>query len=154
MSTHSLLTPAQHDANAKVVYDFWIGKGFTPAQAAGFVANADAEVSLDPTLIGDHGQAVGIAQWHPDRAAAIIKGCGIDVAKQTDLPSQLAAMWWELQHPEHHALALIQRTTTAYDAGATICRAFERSGLGAQPDIRGKKAQTWDNYFRALAMKK
>ena len=160
MSTVSKLTPAQHAENAKTVYGFWRGVGLSHAVACGFVANADAESSIDPTLIGDNGKAFGLHQWHMDRVALIrdggqgYKGCGIDVATQTDLPSQLRAALWELTHSEHHALGLIKATTTAYDAGATICRAFERSGLSAQPDKRGKAAQTWDTYFRALELKK
>lgn len=154
MSTHSLLTPAQHDANAVIAYSFWksVG-GFTHAQACGFVANHDAECSLDPTLVGDHGAAVGLGQWHSVRAAAILKGCGIDVAKQTDLSLQLRAMWWELQHVETNACAKIRATATAYDAGSAICQYYERSGLFAQRDARGKRAQTWGIYFAALALK-
>ena len=160
MSTVSKLTPAQRDANALEIYRFWVASGFSHVQACGMVANADAESSCDPTLIGDLGKAHGLHQWHDDRRILIRDGgqgykvCGIDLATQTDLPSQLRAALWELTHSEHHALGLIKATTTAYDAGATICRAFERSGLSAQPDKRGKAAQTWDTYFRALELKK
>ena len=159
MSTHSILTRAQHDANALEIYRFWVANCFSHVQACGMVANADAESSCDPTLVGDEGKAHGLHQWHDDRRILIrdggegYKGCGIDVATHLDLVSQLRAAAWELAHSEHHALGLIKATTTAYDAGATICRAFERSGLSAQPDKRGKAAQTWDPHFRALELK-
>ena len=69
MSTISKLTPAQHEANARTIYAFWRGVELSHAVACGFVANADAESSLDPTLVGDNGKAVGLHQWHGDRRA-------------------------------------------------------------------------------------
>lgn len=159
MSTHSLLTLAQHDANAKEIYDFWVANGFSHVQACGMVANADAECSCDPTLVGDQGKAYGLHQWHDDRRLLIrdggqgYKGCGIDVKTQTDLPSQLMAALWELTHSEHHAFGLIKATGTAYEVGSIICSSYERSGLSDQADKRGKRAQTWDKYFTTLAAK-
>ena len=157
MSTVSKLTLAQHAANAKTVYAFWRGVELSHGVACGFVANADAESSIDPTLIGDNGKAFGLHQWHMDRVILIrdggqgYKGCGIDVSKQTDLADQLKAAWWELQHSEHHALGLIRGAASAHDAGATICRYWERSGLADQPSKRGARAETWDSYFVAQA---
>lgn len=150
------LTSAYYD-NANAIYDFWIANGLTPAQACGMVANADAECSLNPTLVGDKGKAFGLHQWHMDRVAMIrdggqgYKGCGVDVSKQTDLSSQLKAALWELTHSEHHAFALIKATTTPETAGCMVCIAYERSGLADQPAKRAAKAASWSTYFSSPA---
>lgn len=139
----SHLSFAQYTLNARTVFDFWVAHGASRAQALGWVANADAECSLDPSLVGDHGKAHGLHQWHDDRADLILKGCGVDVRTQFDLPSQLKAVAWELDHSEKRAKTHILAATTPEDAAAAICTYFERSGLGDQPAKRALRARYW-----------
>lgn len=77
--------------------DFWVSQGYTPAQAAGIMANIHHESKGDPRAIGDGGRAVGLAQWHPHRVASILKGTGIDV-RTAGRQDQLRAMAWELKN--------------------------------------------------------
>lgn len=134
-------------ANAATIYKFWLDAGFTPAVAAGLLAQADAESSLNPLAVGDHDSAFGIDQWHPARVQAILTGCGVDLTKKPPLADQLKAALWELQHPEKGALAKIVAAKTAYDAGHDACRYWERPASTAQYAKRGDKAEAWAVYF-------
>ena len=55
--------------NAKTALDYFIQQGWTPEQAAGLVANLQAEsgTNLDTAALGDAGKGYGIAQWHGSR---------------------------------------------------------------------------------------
>ena len=52
--------------NIERVYNFFISKGFTPAQAAGVAGNAMAESSGDPTTVSANGNYSGVFQWDTD----------------------------------------------------------------------------------------
>ena len=134
-------------ATAATIYKFWLANGFSPAQAAGLLAQADAESSLNPNAVGDHDSAFGLFQWHGARATLIKAGCGIDVTKWPPLADQLKAALWELEHPEHGALLQIRAAKTAYDAGYAAARYWERPGSTLQYSRRGDKAEAWAVYF-------
>jgi hypothetical protein len=133
--------------NARTIYKFWLAAGFTLAQAAGLLAQADAESSLDIKAVGDHGEAFGLNQWHGARVDAIRNGCGVDLEALPPLADQLNAALWELQHTEKHALSAIKAARTAYDAGYAGCRFWERPGSTAQYAKRGDRAEWWATYF-------
>jgi hypothetical protein len=156
---------ASYYVAAQQVVDFWVSKGFTLQQAYGFLANACAESSLNPKARGDYDKALdiykahGLHQLHNDRCLLIrdggqgYKGCGIDILLYPDIPTQLAAIWWELQHSERHALGLIKQTKTAYDAGWTICHYYERPGAPGQAEKRGKASLEWETWFANRSIK-
>src|SRR4051794_15363078 len=52
------------NANDKVAFDFFLGKGLTPIQAAGIIGNLDQESGMSPTISQyGGGPGRGIAQW-------------------------------------------------------------------------------------------
>ena len=116
---------------AKEIQAFWLSVGLSPANALGLLAQADAESSLNPKAIGDNGKAFGLHQLHMDRVLVVRDGdkyhpgCGIDISKLPSIADQLQGVWWELQHSEKHALALLRLETNAYGSGAAGC-AYER----------------------------
>jgi hypothetical protein len=142
-----ILLSSTYETNASTIYRFWRAAGFSPAQAAGLLAQADAESSLNPEAVGDHDQAFGLDQWHALRADAIRNGCGVDLTKLPSLADQLKAALWELQHTEKHALIQIMATKTAYDAGYAACRFWERPASVAQYSRRAAMAEKWAAYF-------
>lgn len=75
---------------------FFQKAGWTPEQAAGIVANLIAESKLDTKAVGDNGQAVGVAQWHPDRQADFKKWSGGTDVRDADLDKQLAFLQYEM----------------------------------------------------------
>ena len=143
----------QYYINADIIFRFFLDVRFSAAQAAGMVAQADAEASLDPTAVGDAGKAFGLFQLHADRAALVCNGnkqypgCGVNVQTLPSVSAQLEAIWHELRHSEKHALSEILATQTAYDAGFAACLYYERSGIKTQAAKRGAKAETWLKYF-------
>lgn len=134
-------------AGAKESYDFWIGKGFTPAQAAGLVGMEEGESKFNPRAVGDGGLAHGAFQHHPDRRRAILRGTGInvDTAKHAQ---QLEAAWWELNNTERGALAKIKAATSPGEAAAAGVWHFERpDDKAGEARLRGQYANRWHRQF-------
>lgn len=81
-------------SDVNTAYQFFISKGYSPAAASGIVGNLIAESNLSPTIVGDEGQARGIAQWHPDRWANLVAFAG---TQQPDFMQQLKFVDHELR---------------------------------------------------------
>lgn len=122
--------------NAREAVNFFISKGWSPAQAAGIVGNLQAEsgAHLVTNAVGDGGLAYGIAQWHPDRQAKFKKAFGKDI-RQAGFKDQLAFVQWELDNSESNAAQQLRKTTTPKDAAVAFDQYYERSS-GAH---RGKR---------------
>ena len=114
--------------NAKDAVKFFMSKGWSAEQAAGIVGNLQAEsgANLQTNLVGDGGQAYGLAQWHPDRQAKFKRAFGKDI-RQAGFQEQLAFVQWEFEHDESAAAAQIKNTKTAKDAAAAMDKHYERS---------------------------
>ena len=151
------LSQAQYYANAKTIFDWWRMKGRSRNFALGMLAQADAESSLNPLAVGDHGGAFGLHQLHMDRVKLIRDGnkqwpgCHIDVSKLPLIATQLAAVAWELDHSESLARRMIEAATTPYEAGSNACYYYERPGALGQAVKRGMIAQRWGDHFAATA---
>ena len=116
-------SPIAGDAE-KESYQFWLAQGYSPAQAAGLVANEQAESGFKPAAVGDNGSARGLFQWHPDRVAKILAATGIDVRTAGHM-DQLKAAAWELQSRGDDTL--LRSATTPEDASNIVNRKFEVS---------------------------
>jgi hypothetical protein len=121
---------------------FFEEKGWTREQAAGIVANLQAESRMDPKAVGDGGKARGVAQWHPDRQEEFKKFSGKDIG-ESSLAEQLAFVDYELRHgKEQRAGALLRGATTAEQAGAIVSQHYERpADMMGQATLRGQMAQ-------------
>ena len=98
----------------------------TPAQAAGIVGNLQQESGpgLDPTIVGDSGDAFGIAQWN-DRRDALhgwAQSGGMDPAA---LQTQLDFISHELDTTEGRAAAALRGAQTPEEAARAFL-GFER----------------------------
>jgi hypothetical protein len=120
-------------------FNFWISQGYSPAQAAGLVANEKRESGFKgAAAIGDNGQARGAFQWHPDRVKKIKDATGIDVTTAGH-SEQLRAAAWELQNSG--VAEQLKRAQTPEEAGAIVSNRFERPANGTQEAIiRGQMA--------------
>lgn len=124
------------NGNAEKVFNFFVGKGLTPEQAAGIVGNMQKESGIDPEIVqggsqskdpsaaGDGGW--GIVQWTPgSKASAIKAAAGID-GPIYSLSVQLEMLWAQLDgkagaYSEEQAGKELRSTTTVEDA----TRAFQ-----------------------------
>jgi len=127
--------------NAKTAFDFFIGQGWTPEQAAGLVANLQAESGqkLDPNIFGDGGAGYGIAQWHGSRQRDFQRVMGKPL-KGSSLEDQLKFVQWELEHTEKRAGRMLKNAKSAAEAAAIVDQYYERSS-GIHREKRKKLAQ-------------
>src|SRR5574343_2061415 len=100
---------------------YFMEQGWTAAQAAGIVANLEAESNLRPDAVGDGGQAYGSAQWHPPRQAEFSRLYGRSIQGST-LEDQLAFVHAELIGTEEQAGLALRTCLTSASAGSGVSR--------------------------------
>jgi hypothetical protein len=105
---------------------FFQNQGWTRAQAAGIVANLDAESGMEAN-IRQHGggPAYGLGQWEGPRQAAFADWAGHDIRSST-FEEQLRFVQHELTTSEAGAGQRLRGATSAGDAAAIVCRYYER----------------------------
>ncbi len=105
--------------------------GITREQAAGIVGNLAVEsgASLDPTAIGDNGNARGIAQWNGPRKRALEAFAAQQGRSPDDFRLQLQFMVHELRTSESGALSALRGTNSAADAALVFSQRYERPGI-------------------------
>lgn len=105
---------------------FFQGAGWSRAQAAGIVANLDAESGMEPGIrqIGG-GPGFGLAQWEGPRQADFARWAGHDIRSAT-FEEQLRFVQHELTTSERGAGERLRGATNAGDAAAIVCRYYER----------------------------
>ena len=123
-------------ANAQIAFDFFTspqGGGWTKEQAAGIIANLQAESQLDPNAFNEEGGgngAVGIAQWRGPRQTQFQQLYGRPI-RGSSLQQQLAYVNWELNSGsslERRAGTQLRQARTAEEATNTFYRLYERPG--------------------------
>lgn len=114
--------------SAKTAMDFFIQQGWSKEQAAGLVANLQAESgqNLNPAALGDSGKAYGIAQWQGSRQRDFQKQMGRPL-NGSSLEDQLKFVQWELTNTEKRAGQLLRNAKSAADAAAIVDQYYERS---------------------------
>jgi Phage tail lysozyme len=126
--------------SASSIVDYFVSQGWSREQAAGIAANLLRESGFNSGSSGDHGQAFGIAQWHPDRQADFKEKFGHDIREST-LEEQLAFVQHELTNGnEQFAGAKLRQARTAQEAGATVSQYYERPGVAGEAARRAQLA--------------
>lgn len=124
------------NGNEKAAYDFFISRGYSPAGAAGIVANLKNESGFKTNAVGDNGLAKSLAQWHPDRYNELTnKGFNLN-----DFDSALAAVDHELQNNYPKVHAQIKNAQDAAQAAQAFDKGYERSA-GLSTNKRMSDAQ-------------
>lgn len=129
---------AVNSANTKTIYCSLLQAGYSPIAASGIVGNLIQESSgdkgpLDPTVSGDAGAALGIAQWHPERRRAIAREFGsFDSSgyNETTVKNQTRYIIWELNNSEKNAKNEVVSATDPSAAADAINMYYERSQAG------------------------
>jgi spore germination protein YaaH len=119
--------------NAKIALDFFRQQGWTSEQAAGLVANLQAESgqNIDPAASNPGEQAYGIAQWRGTRQQLFAKTIGKPL-QGSSLQDQLQFVQWELNNTESRAGQALKNAQSAADAAAIIDQYYERSSGAAR----------------------
>lgn len=122
---------------------YFMGQGWTRAQAAGIVANLDAESRMEPGIrqIGG-GPGYGLGQWEGPRQADFKAWAGHDI-HGSSFGEQLRFVQHELMTTEKGAANRLRNATSAGDAGAIVCRYYERpADTVGQSTYRAQLANT------------
>lgn len=137
------LPSAQTTQRTSEAMRYFVSQGWTPAQAAGIVANLRRESGLNERAVGDGGRAAGLAQWHPDRLADIERHFGTSIGRMS-YAQQLQAVNYELrQGAERAAGQSLAMQDTGREAGAATSLYYERPGDRAgEAYRRGALAQS------------
>ena len=124
------LTTTTSTGNPKIAMEFFLDQGWTPEQAAGLVANLQAESydRIDPAA--ENGGAYGIAQWRGSRKRDFEQEMGMPL-RGSGLMDQLKFVQWELNNKEAKAGRLLKQATTAAEAAEIVDEFYERSGGAA-----------------------
>ncbi|MBU9550411.1 hypothetical protein KTE50_17880 [Burkholderia multivorans] len=115
--------------------------GWSKSQAAGMVANLWIESNLNPGVVGDHGAAYGIGQWHADRQADFKAWAGHDIRGST-MEEQLRFVNHELRNGKYWSAGQrLHGATNAEDAGRLVSKFYERpKNVELEMDKRGSLA--------------
>lgn len=124
------LTTTTSTGNPKIAMEFFLDQGWTPEQAAGLVANLQAESydHIDPAA--ENSGAYGIAQWRGSRKRDFEQAMGQPI-KGSSLMDQLKFVQHELNNKEAKAGRLLKQATTAAEAAEIVDEFYERSGGAA-----------------------
>lgn len=121
--------------NEEIAFNYFVGKGLTPIQAAGVIGNLDQESYMDPTIhqIGG-GPGRGLAQWsaggrwdtYPgDNLVEFANNAGVD---RYNLQIQLDFIWYELTEFSYYGLAQLRAATTIEAAVIAFQDKYEGCG--------------------------
>ncbi len=159
--------------NAKIIFQYLVGKGLSAEQAAGILGNMQSESHFEPRLV-QYGHAnsrgeisapgqpsslddtpppgadsgYGIVQFTP--GTKILPAATASGKKPGDLGFQLDFLWEQFQGSEKGAFAALKAATTVQAAAVAFELKYERHAGAAQPD-RATQAQTWFDKFKDLA---
>jgi hypothetical protein len=117
--------PTSASGKADEAMRYFQSQGWSREQAAGIVANLQAESNFNEKIVGDGGAAYGIAQWHPDRQANFERVFGKDIRNST-FAEQLQFVQWELTHTESNAGNALKGASSAGEAASIVSRLYER----------------------------
>ncbi len=141
--------------NGQSAYDFFVGQGLAPHQAAGIVGNLQGESgqSLNPAAINpgdgrDGSDSIGIGQWNGGRAQALKDYAASKNVPWSDLNTQLEFLHSELKGTESGAYARLAAAKTPEEAGQAML-AYERPKDWNKPGAHPERAQYAAKAFAA-----
>ncbi len=129
-------------AKAKDIYDYFVDKGFTPAQASGILGNIQTESSFKTNAYNAGEGAIGICQWEGGRRTALENFAAEQGKPVTDIHVQLDFIMYEFTHSESSAYAAVKNAQTPEAAAQAFQSKYERS---ASLGDRAANAAQWYN---------
>jgi hypothetical protein len=156
-------TPLTGSGNEDMAFNYLVGKGLTPKQAAGIIGNLLWESGLDPKRLqgAGHQQAdapksgigYGIAQWTPSDRQTGLKNAAIAAKLPVyDLSVQLNYLWKEAtsSSPFDKSISAVKATTTIDAAVRAFEKEFERANA-AKANIPARIGLGNDAYGRYIS---
>jgi hypothetical protein len=120
---------------AKQLYDYFVEKGFTPAQASGILGNIQTESSFNTSAYNSGEGAIGLCQWEGGRRTELEHFAASQGKPVTDWHVQADFIMHELSTSETGAYAALKAATTPEQAAQAFQSRYERSAsLGNRAD--------------------
>lgn len=141
--------PVGDQATARRAFDFFVATQWSKAQAAGLIANIEAESSFRIDVPGDGGAAYGLCQWHLDRQANFSTEFGKNIRGST-FEEQLQFINFELRQGKEQAAGILLKDSLApQQAGEIVSASYLRpkDPKGEKKAERGARAVVWFNLF-------
>jgi hypothetical protein len=130
----------------RVIYDFLLGQGVSPASAAGILANIQAESGFNPSAVGDGGTSGGLFQHHASRWESLK---AFAAQRGTSWSNWQSQVLFALQEARQMGLSLTH--TDAREASIEWTLRFERpANAQAKAQQRAANVGTY-NYGGAAA---
>ncbi len=111
----------------KKLYDYFIEKGFTKAQAAGILGNMQTESSFRTNAYNASEQAIGLCQWENSRRTQLEQFAAQQGKPVTDWRVQVDFIMHEFNTTEKRAFAALKATQTPEQAAKAFQSKYERS---------------------------
>ena len=119
--------------NQEKIFNYFVDKGLSPAQAAGIVGNTEQE---NGSRTNDTRGGLGIGQWIGGRRQQLQQFAAENGKHSTELKTQLDFMWKELNTTERKALQVLRKTHSPSEAAKAFSNHFERPGM---PMLRNRQ---------------
>lgn len=124
--------------NARIAFQYFVGKGLTPVQSAGIVGNLMQESSVIPTAIEyGGGPGRGIAQWsvggrwNSGGTDSVSHYASQHGTSMTSLSTQLDFIWFELSNYSAYGMSSLRSASTLSSAVYAFQSKFEICGACA-----------------------
>lgn len=138
---------AGETVQAKQLYDYFIEKGFSPAQASGILGNLQTESSFKTSAYNAGEGAIGLAQWEGGRRTALEAFAKQEGKPVTDWRVQADFLMKELQTTESGAYSALKAAQTPGAAAAAFDKYYERSS----GEARGQRMANAENIYKQLS---
>ncbi|RTL37238.1 MAG: hypothetical protein EKK48_24360 [Candidatus Melainabacteria bacterium] len=138
---------AGETVQAKQLYDYFIEKGFSPAQASGILGNLQTESSFKTSAYNAGEGAIGLAQWEGGRRTALEAFAKQEGKPVTDWRVQADFLMKELQTTESGAYSALKAAQTPGAAASAFDKYYERSS----GEARGQRMANAENIYRQLS---
>lgn len=161
ISGNRYLTQTEMENNARYIWNYLGGNGWTMQAVAGMLGNMQTESTINPGIWesldeGDTAQGFGLVQWTP--ATKLINWANNNGLDYTEMDTQLHRIEYELangiqyypttSYPETFAEFKVS-TKDPYYLGMAFLANYERPAVANQPK-RGQQAQAWYEFLSAL----
>jgi hypothetical protein len=126
--------------NEEKIFNYFVGKGLTPVQAAAIDGNFGQESSWDPTDAGGY-----LAQWGGSRLTALQQLASQQNLPVTDLGVQLDFVWQELTSDYSSTLQNLKGATAVDDATSQFTGPDDLSGQPVSPTYDGQRTGGYED---------
>lgn len=133
-------------ASAREIYEFLIGKGFTPESACAILGNIQQESGFNTAA--SNGTHFGLCQWGDTRWENLKQFAASRGTSWADLNTQLEFLWNELTGVLASVKNDMINLTDVREATSIFCKRFEICGnYGVEVPKRYKYAKYWYSLF-------